>query len=127
MPYVLATMAVHGKVFVDDFTPDALARTDTREMMSRIKIKVDDKLPHFGAIVKVILGDGREYTKRVDFPKGHPIHNPMNWEDVIYKFKGLLTFSKKPIPDRNAEQVIQMVRNLEDCEDVNTIVGLLIP
>jgi 2-methylcitrate dehydratase PrpD len=127
MPYILATMAIYGKVFVNDFTPEALARTDTREMMSRIKAKVDDRLPHFGAIVKVTLENGTEYTRRVDFPKGHPVYNPMNWDDVIWKFKGLLTFSKKPIPDTNAEQVIQMVRNLEECEDVNRIVELLIP
>jgi 2-methylcitrate dehydratase PrpD len=127
MPYILATMAVHGKVFVDDFTPEALARTDTREMMSRVKAKVDHKLPHFGAIVKVNLKGGKEYSKRVDFPKGHPVHNPMNWKDVIWKFKGLMAFSKKTIPDRNAEQVIQMVRNLEDCQDVNNIVELLTP
>jgi 2-methylcitrate dehydratase PrpD len=127
MPYTLATMAIYGKVFIDDFTPEALARTDTRELMGRIKAKADEKLPHFAAIVKVNLKDGAEYTKRVDFPKGHPVHNPMNWEDVILKFKGLLPFSRKTIPDSNAEQVIQMVRNLEECKDVNKIVELLIP
>ncbi len=127
MPYTLATMATHGKVFIDDYTPQALDRPETRKMMTRIKAKIDDTLSHYAGAIKVQLKDGREYAKRVDFPKGHPVYNPMNWDDVIRKFKGLLPFSKKPIPDANAERVIEMLRNLEACEDVNMIVELLIP
>jgi 2-methylcitrate dehydratase PrpD len=127
MPYALATMAIYGNVFVDDFTPEALARADTRELMTKIKVKWDKKLPNHAAIVKVSLKDGTEYVKRVDFPKGHPIYRPMNWDDVIRKFKGCLAPSAKPIPDANAEQVIQMIRNLEECGDVTKIVELLIP
>ena len=127
MPYTIATMAIYGKVFVDDFAPEALARVDTRDLMTKIKAKVDKKLSHYAAIVKVSMRDGKEYVKRVDFPKGHPIHRPMNWNDVIQKFRGCLTLSAKPIPEANAEQVIEMVRNLEGCEDVDRIVELLMP
>ena len=127
MPYTVATMAIYGKVFVDDFAPEALARVDTRDLMTKIKAKVDKKLSHYAAIVKVSMKDGKEYVKRVDFPKGHPIHRPMNWNDVIQKFRACLTLSAKPIPEANAEQVIETVRNLEGCEDVDRIVGLLIP
>lgn len=127
MPYTLATMAIYGKVFVDDFTPEAFARTDTRELMTKIRAKWDEKLSSYAAIVKVSLKDGTEHFKKVDFPKGHPVYKPMNWDDVIRKFKGCLALSIKPIPDANAEQLIQMIRNLEECEDVTQIVKLLIP
>jgi 2-methylcitrate dehydratase PrpD len=127
MPYTLATMAIYGKVFLDDFSSEALLRTDTGILMKRIVAKIDEELPHFGAILKVTLKNGKQYVKRIDYPKGHPIYAPMSWDDVIVKFKRLLPFSKNPIPDANAEKVIDMVQNLENCKNMENIVELLTP
>jgi 2-methylcitrate dehydratase PrpD len=127
LPYTLATMAIYGKVFLDDFSSEAMLRTDTGILMRKIVAKIDEELPHFGAILKVTLKNGKQYVKRIDYPKGHPIYAPMSWDDVIVKFKRLLPFSKNPIPDANAEKVIDMVQNLEKCKNVENIVELLTP
>jgi 2-methylcitrate dehydratase PrpD len=127
LPYTLATMGIYGKVFVDDYTPNALARSDVRELMTKIKAKADEKLPPFATIVKVELKDGTERIKKVQVPKGDPVTNPMTWSDVIQKFKWCFALSAKPMSDMNAEKVIQMVRDLEKCDDVNKVISLLIP
>jgi sugar phosphate isomerase/epimerase len=50
---------------------------------------VDERYPlQWRAIVSIALKDGREYSVRVDRPKGEP-ENPVTWEELIAKFRGL--------------------------------------
>lgn len=126
LPYTVATAAVKQKVFLSDYTDKEMARADVRELMTKVKATVDDKLPVFTALVKITLKDGKEYSTRVDYPKGAP-ENPMTWDDITQKFYGCAAYSAKPIPQRNLDQVCEMVRNLEDASDVSGVMKLLSP
>jgi 2-methylcitrate dehydratase PrpD len=72
-------------------------------------------------ILKITLKDGRTISGRTDFGKGSPA-NPMSYDDVADKFRGCAAFAEWPATKAN--QVIDLVRKLEDLPDVRTLTAL---
>jgi hypothetical protein len=73
-------------------------------------------------IIKITLKDGRVISGRADFGKGSP-SDPMSYEDVAEKFRGCAAYAEWPISKAN--QVIDMMRKLEDVADIRTLTSLL--
>ena len=63
----------------------------------------------------------RLFSGRADFGKGSPA-NPMSYDEVAEKFQGCAAFAEWPSPKSN--QVIDVVRKLEDLSDVRTLTAL---
>ena len=121
---------VKRKVGIEDFTPEGAEKIKDAVLPIADKVKgvaepqlekVEDAMP---STVEIKTKGGGAYTKRVDYVKGHP-RNPMNWEEVAAKFRDCVRSAVKPLPQGNTEQVIELVRNLEEVEDVTRIVKLL--
>jgi 2-methylcitrate dehydratase PrpD len=68
--------------------------------------------------------NGETYVKRVDFPYGHHL-NPMTTQALVEKFRDCVSFSPKPIPEKNVEQAIEGIMHLEEVTDVVDILRLL--
>lgn len=126
LPYCVSTAIVKKDVFIDDFTPQAIKRPEVRELLRKVKMIVDDSLPNLSTIVTIKTKGGMNYTKRVDYKKGHP-YNPMSMEDIVEKFKKCMHYSAKPIPIENVQKVIEMIKNIEELDDVTPLVTLLTP
>ncbi len=84
--YTIATAAYDKNVFIDSYSEKARKRENVRELMTRITMEKDSKIPMHGARVKVSLKDGRELSKETIIVEGHP-KEPFTWEDTITKFK----------------------------------------
>ena len=76
------------------------------------------------AIVEIRTKEGKSYSKRVDYPYGHP-RNPMSLEDLIDKFKDCVSYSAKPVDEANVNRAIDLLLNLEKVDDVRQIIQLL--
>jgi 2-methylcitrate dehydratase PrpD len=76
------------------------------------------------AVVEIKTKGGRVYSKRVNLVYGHP-QNPMSWEDLIQKFRDCASYSAKPIPKENIDQVIEKITKLEGVRDMRKIVSLV--
>ena len=132
IPYTVATAVVKRSVFIEDLTEDAMKRPEVREMMMKVNTRVAPEVETVespqtgGALVTIKTKDKKEYSKLVYYTKGHP-KNPMTMGEVIEKFKRCLPFSAKPLPEKNSEEIIKMVSNLEDVGDVAQMVKLLVP
>lgn len=124
LPYVIATGLITGKVFLDSYTEEALTRADVRRLMPKITASIDETLPVFSTVVTIRLTSGREYTRQFDYVKGSP-QEPMSWDEHIEIFRDCIAHALKPISKRNIDQVINIVRNLEDCMDATKIISLL--
>ena len=68
--------------------------------------------------------NGQEYSKRVDFPYGHP-KKPINREGLIEKFRDCASHSAKRLTAQEVEKIITMVNRLEEIDDVSTVAQLL--
>ena len=73
-------------------------------------------------IIKITLIDRRTISGRADFGKGSP-SDPMSSDEVAETFRGCAAFAEWP--SSKANQVIDMVRRLEDLSDVRTLTALL--
>ena len=68
-------------------------------------------------IVEIRTKEGKTYSTRVDYVLGHP-KNPMSFEDCVEKFRKSINFGTKLPPRENIEEVIKLVRDLENAKDV---------
>lgn len=100
MQYCLATAFVHGRLRLSDFTPDAVARPDLRNLMSRISMSAYtpdeergiERLPH---VITVTTSDGRQLSIDRLHAKG-AIEAPLDDVDRHAKFLDCLNWANIP-------------------------------
>ncbi|MFC1986913.1 MmgE/PrpD family protein, partial [Chloroflexota bacterium] len=124
LPYTVATAAYDGNVFLDSYTPQARARKDVRDLMTRISIRDDTSLPAWAARVNTTLKDGRKYSKECIYAKGHP-KNPFTEQDLAEKFKKCARYSAYKLSDAVIDSVINATLHLEEVDDV--VSALIVP
>lgn len=124
----VASAIVYGGVGIKNFSAEALGNTSVREMARKIKPRIDKSMAREQgfppAAVDINTGNGKTYSRQVDFPFGTP-QNPMTFSDVTLKFKECCRYSVNPIPRKNQEEVIKLVEDLEKVSDVGRIARLL--
>ena len=93
LPYLLASALVDGRLALDAFTGEALARRDVRTLIPRIRMRPDpdqpgdvnvDEVP-LRATVTVRLAGGAERSRTVQEPRGHPCR-PLGRDALHAKF-----------------------------------------
>ena len=93
LPYLLASALVDGRLSLDAFTADALARPNVRTLIPRIRMRPDpdqpgdvnvDEVP-LRATVTVKLAGGDERSRTVQEPRGHPCR-PLGRDALHAKF-----------------------------------------
>jgi 2-methylcitrate dehydratase PrpD len=128
LPWALANAIVYREVGIDHFTVEALQDRKVLEVASKVfgRLSVDliSRSATEPAIVEIRTNKNKMYSKRVDFPYGSA-ENPMSFDDIAAKFTYCCKYSANPIPQRNQENVIQMVKYLEEVTDVAEIARLL--
>jgi 2-methylcitrate dehydratase PrpD len=126
MEFCLAILLLDGKADQTKFTDAVANRDDVQKMIERIHFYVDPEAEKAGydkmtTILKITLKGGRTISGRADFGKGSPT-NPMTYDEVAEKFRGCAAFAGWP--SAKANQVIELVRKLEDLPDVRTLTAL---
>lgn len=125
IPFTLGIAATNRNVTVNDYTLDGLKNSAVLKMAQKVVLKNDINLKGTGStIVEIKSKDGRLYSKRVDFAYGDP-KKPISKDDLINKFRECVPHSAKPPSDSETEKLIQMVDDLENVNDVGSIVQIL--
>lgn len=129
IPYVLANYLVKEKVFFDDFLEENIREEKVLALASKIIPEVDPVLEALGTsaapvIVDVLLENGKKYSARVDTIKGHP-QNPMDFAECAVKFKQCARYAARRMDDSKLETLIAQIENLEQVEDVSSLVAQL--
>ena len=127
MEFCMAILLLDGKADQTKYTDAVVNRDDVKKMIERVRFYVDPEAENAGydkmtTIIKITLKDGRTISGRADFGKGSP-SDPMSYDDVAEKFRGCAAFAEWP--SSKANQVIDMVRQLENVSDVRTLTALL--
>jgi len=126
MEFCMAILLLDGEANQTKFTDVVANRDDVQKMIERIRFYVDPEAEKAGydkmtTILKITLKDGRRISGRADFGKGSPT-NPMSYDEVAEKFRGCAAFAEWP--SAKANQVIDLVRKLEDVPDIRTLTAL---
>jgi 2-methylcitrate dehydratase PrpD len=127
MEFCMAILLLDGKADQTKFIDSVVNRDDVKKMIERVRFYVDPEAEKAGydkmtTILKITLKDGRTISGRADFGKGSP-SDPMSYDEVAEKFLGCAAFAAWPTSKAN--QVIDLVRKLEDVSDVRTLTAIL--
>jgi 2-methylcitrate dehydratase PrpD len=124
LAYTVATAAFDKDVFLNSYTPEARARQDVRELMTRISARQDPDLPSFGVRVNTSLKDGRQFSKDCPYSKGQPM-KPFTEQELVKRFKKCVPYAACKLDDAAVDSVIKAILDLENNEDV--MGSLLVP
>ena len=131
IPFTMAAVAVRGSVFPDVFNEAILGDRRVRSLARKIEVSpsaeknaLASKEGYASADVEVHLANGATYAGCEPNVKGHPA-NPLTFDEVAEKFAKCVALTDNAMPDRSAEQLIDAVARLEECDDVSEITRLL--
>jgi 2-methylcitrate dehydratase PrpD len=124
--YVLAVGAYAKRVFIDDILQDRRTEPEIRRLHDCIEIVGDESIDHlfpaqYTTIIEITTTDGRQLFQRVDFARGCP-ENPMTREELEAKY---FTLTESEIGREKAEEIRELVDNLEAVEDISALGDLL--
>jgi len=124
LPYCLATALICGRVGLAEFSKERLTDPKILELSKRVRVKTDKEFmdARLGcAKLTIRTVDSREFSCRVDVPKGYP-KNPLTKAELEDKFRSLasLVLSKGQV-----EEVITTVKNLNKLDDMRSLTALL--
>jgi 2-methylcitrate dehydratase PrpD len=129
LPYAAATALVKGKVFLDDFTEEAIRNPEILKMAARVDCHVKAELERnfqgivTPAIVEIRTKKGKVFSKRVEERRGCP-SNPMTMEEIEEKFRKCADFARNPVPGKKVEEILSLMRDFENLNDVSQLLQL---
>jgi len=129
MEFCLAILLLEGRAGLKEFTDEVVRRGDVQELLRRVNFYVDSGAERSGlnrmtSIIRIQTKDGKVYSGRAEFAKGHP-KNPMDFDEVADKFRGCAEYAAWPKAKTDA--AIEIVRNLDSAPDLRGLSAALIP
>jgi 2-methylcitrate dehydratase PrpD len=123
--YVVAMGILDGKLEIPTFTDEKVNQPQVQEALRKVNVIIDESIPEPGDYcpVTVELKNGTRFTHTATIAKGDP-RNPMSEEEVLDKFR---SNAKSVISDKQTEELLATMKNLEKLDKVGKIVELLTP
>ena len=127
-PYTGARLILNGTIGIGDFTEEALRDQATLDLGRRIVIENNGN-PDQNALtpitVEVALSTGEVLHAKLETVYGNPA-KPMSREAHLSKFRTNLKAAQGPIPEENADKLIEMVDRLEELDDARKLIDLVV-
>ncbi len=127
LPYVIAAAVADRQVTPIQFTDSKIMDSKIRAQLNKVKVIAD---PEIEAVfpelqrVKVVIQttDGREFEKKLDYPKGDP-RNPLTDAEIAGKFAALAEGIATPDDVQRMQAAVECA---EDFDDVRELMGELV-
>jgi len=122
LPYITAIALIDGEVTNKQFEPERFTDPQVWNFLETVKVKRNAELSAMypdavANIVHVDLEDGRELTKRVDYPLGHA-KNPLKDSEVEGKFFALVS---PALGEKRARGIVDLVWKLDEARNVDEL------
>lgn len=128
--YTVASALVNGKLFIEDFTEDAIKNEKVLSMAKKVEVIADPEKDKIESVlspiyIEIETKDDNRYNKSVESAKGHP-DNPMSFTDLTKKLWDCAAFSAKPLSNVNINKISQLIEHLQEIDDVTMILKYLV-
>jgi 2-methylcitrate dehydratase len=122
LPYITAIALIDGEVTNKQFEPERFADPQVWNFLETVKVKRNTELSAMypdavANIVHVDLDDGRELTKRVDYPLGHA-KNPLKDSEVEGKFFALVS---PALGEKRVRGIVDLAWKLDEARNVDEL------
>lgn len=126
LPYAVIAALVDGDVTLSSYEEEAIKRNEIKEMYQKVYYKIDEdsNFPQaFPGVLKIIMKNGQTFEKRIKYNRGGP-NNPFSENDIIEKFQ---VNAEKALSPKKANQIMDIVYNLENIDNIADLSSLLKP
>ncbi len=124
LPYSIATSLASGGAMLDQYTPEALQRTEVRDLARRVHLKVEPGVANGDEpFIDVELHDGRVLTDRVLIARGD-CENPLPEAELRAKFRTAAAATLDAAHIARLEDTVMRAADLGNCRE---LVALLTP
>jgi 2-methylcitrate dehydratase PrpD len=125
IPYCIATALRRGKVLLEDFTDEKVTDVEIQALLSKVDFEYPDEYiqdtMNLTQEVVVKLGNGTEYSRKVEVPKGDP-ESPLTDEELSAKF---IDCTRSALSQMEIEKVLEMVGHLESLKSISELMKLI--
>jgi 2-methylcitrate dehydratase len=124
LPYIVAAALADGEVTVKQFAPERFTDPKLLALVNRVKVErhaeLSARYPEaVGNKLTVRLSKGREFSERVDYPRGHA-RNPLSDAEVEAKFHHL---ADDVLGRERAKSVLRLLWQLEEAHEWRTLMS----
>jgi 2-methylcitrate dehydratase PrpD len=126
VPFMMASMIIHRKAGMVEFTDEFVQSADVQDMMDRIETVIDPKIDAMGmdkivSIIEVHLKDGRVlHGRSPEHYRGGP-RNPLSREELANKFNDCVQPVLKP---NKAKKLLETIESLDILDSIRTLTKL---
>ncbi len=97
IPFATAVGLTYGKAGLKEFTEDCVRKKELLDLTKKVQVsasaELSESFPYIqAAIVTIIMKNGSEYKKRIDYPKGEP-ENPLTKEEFKQRYLDLMEYA----------------------------------
>jgi 2-methylcitrate dehydratase PrpD len=124
--YNVANVLLRKKVNLEHFTEKMIRDPAIAKLAQKANI-ISTLSPEKieAARLKIKMLGGNEYSSYTEVAKGHPLQKPMSKNEIEDKFRANVTFSNTISPS-NSERLLELLNNLEQLENMDSILRLLV-
>src|SRR5438552_212285 len=124
LPYITAIALIDGEVTEKQFQPARFKDPTIWKFLENVTVQRNDELSSLYAkavanIVHVTLQDGRELTKRVDYPLGNAL-NPVSDKQLEGKFNALVV---PALGEARAKEIVDLAWKLDEATNVDELLA----
>jgi len=129
LQYCVASALVAGRLYLQDFSPEAIRRPEVRALFPKIRLLTDAKFEPAcieknllaPAEVTITYDGGKKVSTMLWEPKGGP-ENPVSWDDLAEKFRGCTADILSPI---KTGELIDAIASMETINNINQLTGIM--
>src|SRR5438552_12134004 len=126
LPYITSIALIDGEMTETQFQRERFADPTIWKFLENVTVQRNDELSSLYAkavanIVHVTLQDGRELTKRVDYPLGNAL-NPVSDKQLEGKFNALVV---PALGEARAKEIVDLAWKLDEAKNVDELMQAL--
>ncbi|WP_016693478.1 MmgE/PrpD family protein [Rhodococcus rhodochrous] len=125
--YCAAGALLHGAARLEHFTPDAILDPDVLDLAKRVSVRADsdlDERGHGATRLTIHTTDGDVVDYGIDAPPGFP-DNPLSPDDHEHRLRDCLSAASRTAISAQTDQLVELLRRLDELDDVTTLIELL--
>ncbi len=126
LPYSIAVILARGRAGLAEFSDEAIRDEEVLGLADRVRYELDPAIDyprHLSGHVKIRLKDGRVLEENQPYPRGG-FEAPLAPEEIEEKFRANASLA---IKKEKAEELVSMMRKLEDLPEIAVLADLLAP
>jgi 2-methylcitrate dehydratase PrpD len=128
IPWAVSVVIARGRAGIGDFTEEAIRSPDILQVSGKVRIEVDKDLAGLKGIEPAKIGvttkQGQTYIEQTDVTSLSS-QKSLPFSDYERKFRDCASYSVKPLPHKQVDRVVALVKQLEQVDDIREVIELL--